>query len=93
MIVECNYQKEYLNKESPKYDHQIKGHCSLDTLIEKVIKENMTIDLRTVILCHLSGDSANPEECLEEVQNVVGEGVKCVCVAAGETVELNLYPF
>lgn len=93
MIVECNYQKEYLNKESPKYDHQLKGHCSLDTLIEKVIKENMTSDLRTVILCHLSGDSANPEECLSEVKKFVGEGVKCVCAAAGETVELSLYPF
>lgn len=93
MIVECNYQKEYLNKESPKYDHQLKGHCSLDTLIEKVIKENVTSDLRTVILCHLSGDSANPEECLAEVQKVVGEGVKCVCAAAGETVELSLHPF
>lgn len=93
MIVECNYQKEYLNKESPKYDHQLKGHCSLDTLIEKVIKENMTSDLRTIVLCHLSGDSADPLECLAEVQKVVGEGVKCVCAAAGETVELSLYPF
>lgn len=93
MIVECNYQKEYLNKESPKYDHQIKGHCSLDTLIEKVIKENVTSDLRTIVLCHLSGDSANPDECLSEVQKVVGEGVKCVCAAAGESVELSLYPF
>ena len=93
MIAECNYQKEYLNKESPKYDHQLKGHCSLDTLIEKVIKENMTSDLRTIVLCHLSGDSANPEECLSEVQKVVGEGVKCVCAAEGETVELSLYPF
>ena len=93
MIVECNYQKEYLNKESPKYDHQLKGHCSLDALIEKVIKENMTSDLRTVILCHLSGDSCNAEECLSEVQKVVGEGVKCLCSVAGETVELSLFPF
>ncbi len=93
MIVECNYQKEYLNKESPKYDHQLKGHCSLDTLIEKVIKENMTSDLRTIVLCHLSGDSADPYECLSEVQKVVGDGVKCVCAAAGEAVELSLYPF
>ena len=89
MIVECNYQKEYLNKESPKYDHQIKGHCSLDTLIEKVIKENMTSDLRTVILCHLSGDSANPEECLSEVQNVVGEGVSVFVAHKGLETELR----
>lgn len=93
MIVECNHQTELVDKGQAKYPHQIKGHCSLDTLIEKVIKENMTSDLRTVILCHLSGDSANPEECLSEVKKFVGEGVKCVCAAAGETVELSLYPF
>lgn len=93
MIVECNHQTELVDKGQAKYPHQIKGHCSLDTLIEKVIKENMTSDLRTIVLCHLSGDSANPEECLAEVQKVVGDGVKCVCAAAGETVELSLYPF
>lgn len=93
MIVECNHQTELVDKGQAKYSHQIKGHCSLDTLIEKVIKENMTSDLRTIVLCHLSGDSANPEECLSEVQKVAGEGVKCVCAAAGETVELSQYPF
>lgn len=93
MIVECNHQTELVDKGQAKYSHQIKGHCSLDTLIEKVIKENMTSDLRTVILCHLSCDSADPLECLSEVQNVVGEGVKCVVATAGETVELSLYPF
>lgn len=93
MIVECNHQTELVDKGQAKYLHQIKGHCSLDTLIEKVIKENMTSDLRTIALCHLSGDSANPYECLSEVQKVVGEGVKCACAAAGEAVELSLYPF
>lgn len=93
MIVECNHQTKLVDKEQAKYSHQIKGHCSLDTLIEKVIKENMTSDLRTFILCHMSSDSCNATECLSEVQKVVGDSVKCVCAAAGETVELSLYPF
>lgn len=93
MIVECNHQTELVDKGQAKYTHQIKGHCSLDTLIERVIKENMESDLRTIVLCHLSSDSANPEECLLEVQKVVGEGVKCVCAATGESVEFSLYPF
>lgn len=93
MIVECNHQTELIDKGQAKYPHQIKGHCSLDTLIEKVIKENMTSDLRTIALCHMSGDSCNAEECLSEVQNVCGDGVKCVCAKAGETVELSLYLF
>lgn len=93
MIVECNHQKELVDKGQAKYPHQIKGHCSLDTLIEKVIKENMTSDLRTVILCHLSGDSCNAEECLAEVQKVAGEGVNVVVARKGLGVELSKYPF
>ena len=93
MIVECNHQKELVDKGQAKYAHQIKGHCSLDTLIEKVIKENTTSYLRTVILCHLSQDSADPEECLAEVQNVVGEGVNVVVARKGLEVELSKYPF
>lgn len=93
MIVECNHQTELVDKGQAKYPHQIKGHCSLDTLIEKVIKENMTSDLRTVILCHLSGDSCNAEECLTEVQKVVGESVNVVVARKGLEVELSKYPF
>ena len=89
MIVECNHQKELVDKGQAKYAHQIKGHCSLDTLIEKVIKENMTSDLRTVILCHLSIESANPEECLSEVKKVVGEGVNVIVARKDLEVELK----
>lgn len=93
MIVECNHNKELVDRNEVKYAHQIRGHCSLDTLIEKVIKENITSDLRTVILCHLSQDSANPEECLKEVQKVAGEGVSVVVARKGLEVELSKYPF
>lgn len=89
MIVECNHQKELVDKGQAKYTHQIKGHCSLDTLIEKVIKENMTSDLRTIVLCHMSQDSADPEECLAEVQKVVGAGVNVVVSHKGLEVELK----
>lgn len=93
MIVECNHNKDLVNRDEAKYPHQIKGHCSCETLIEKVIKENMTSDLRTVILCHLSQENADLDKMLAEVQKAAGEGVKCVVAAAGETVELSQYPF
>lgn len=89
MLVECNHQKELVDKEQTKYPHQVKGHCSLDTLIEKVIKENITSDLRTIVLCHMSGDSCNAEECLEEVQKVAGEGISVVVAHKGLGVELK----
>lgn len=93
MLVECNHNRGLTNRNEVKFQHQIRGHCSCETLIEKVIKENMTSDLRTVILCHLSQENADPDKMLAEAQSVCGESVKCVCAAAGETVELSQYPF
>lgn len=91
ILISCNYQKKYIS-DGAKRNHVLRGHMELET-VKDFIKANKSNALRTVILCHLSGDSCNAEECLEEVQKVVGEGVKCVCAAAGETVELSLYPF
>lgn len=91
ILISCNYQKKYIS-DSAKRTHVLRGHMELET-VKGFIKANKSNALRTVILCHLSQDSADPEECLSEVQKVVGEGVKCVCAAAGESVELSLYPF
>ena len=92
ILIECNYQKELVERDFPNYEHKIRGHCSLETC-KSFIAANKTNALRTVILCHMGSETTIAEECLAEVQKVVGEGVKCVCAAAGETVELNLYPF
>lgn len=91
ILISCNYQKKYIS-DSAKRTHVLRGHMELET-VKGFIKANKSNALRTVILCHLSQDSADPEECLSEVQKVVGEGVKCVCAAAGESVELSLYTF
>ena len=91
ILISCNYQKKYIS-DSAKRTHVLRGHMELKT-VKDFIKANKSNALRTVILCHMSGDSCNAEECLSEVQKVVGDGVKCICAAAGETVELSLYPF
>lgn len=91
ILISCNYQNKYIS-DSAKRTHVLRGHMELET-VKDFIKANKSNVLRTVILCHLSSDSANTEECLSEVQKVVGEGVKCACAAAGESVELSLYPF
>lgn len=92
IICECNYQKELVGRDLPNYEHKIRGHCPLDTC-KSFIKTNKTPALRTVILCHMSSDSCNAEECLAEVQNVVGEGVNVVVARKGLEVELSKYPF
>lgn len=91
ILISCNYQKKYIS-DSAKRAHVLRGHMELET-VKNFIKANKSNALRTVILCHLSQDSADPLECLSEVKKVVGDGVKCVCAAAGEAVELSLYPF
>lgn len=93
MIVECNHQTKLVDKGQAKYTHQIKGHCSLDTLIKKVIKENMTSDLRTVILCHMSSDSIDCSFAKKQIEEVVGKNVKVELATAGFETELSLTPF
>lgn len=92
IICECNYQQELVSRDLANYEHKIRGHSSLN-YCKRFISDNKTPALRTIILCHMGVETTIPEECLSEVQKVVGEGVKCVCAAAGETVELSLYPF
>lgn len=92
IICECNYQQELVSRDLANYEHKIRGHCSLETC-KSFIDANKTNAIRTVILCHMGVETTIAEECLSEVQNVVGDCVKCVCAAAGETVELSLYPF
>lgn len=92
IICECNYQQELVSRDLVNYEHKIRGHASLETC-KSFIAANKTNALRTVILCHMGVETTIAEECLAEVQNVCGEGVKCVCAAAGESVELSLYPF
>ena len=91
ILISCNYQKKYIS-DSAKRNHVLRGHMELET-VKEFIKANKSNALRTVILCHMSGDSCNVEECLAVVQNVCGEGINVVVAEEGLEVELNKYPF
>lgn len=91
ILISCNYQKKYIS-DSAKRNHVLRGHMELET-VKNFIKANKSNALRTVILCHLSQDSADPEECLEEVQKVVGDGVNVVVARKNLEVELSKYLF
>lgn len=92
IVCECNYQQELVSRDLANYEHKIKGHSSLE-YCKRFISDNKTNALRTVILCHMGAETTIAEECLAEVQNVVGEGVKCLVATAGLEVELSQYPF
>lgn len=69
ILVECNYQQEYVNKDLPNFEHKVRGHCSLETCKE-FVKVNATDRLETVLLLHMGQETCNPIECVAEVQKV-----------------------
>lgn len=92
IVCECNYQQELVSRDLANYEHKIKGHSSLE-YCKRFISDNKTNALRTVILCHMGAETTIEEECLAEVQKVVGEGVSVVVARKGLEVELSKYPF
>lgn len=88
ILVECNYQEELVKRDLPNYEHKIRGHCSLETC-KSFIAANKTNALRTVILCHMGAETTIEQQCLSEVQNVVGDGVNVFIAHKGLEVELK----
>ena len=88
MLVEANYQKEYVSEEVSKRNHVLQGHCELNTTLG-IIEANKTDALRNVILCHLSAESADPKEVTEQAQKIAGRGVLVDYAAAGKEWELT----
>ena len=69
ILIECNYQQEYVDRDLPNFEHKVRGHCSLDTCKE-FVKTNATDSLETVILLHMGQETCDPIECVEEIQKV-----------------------
>lgn len=92
LVIDCNYCEELIDRNNPKWKHQITGHCSLSTC-KQFIRENLTESLKTIILVHLSGDASDAGKMLKEVKEVVGDDVLIQIGQAGLEVDLNLFPF
>lgn len=73
-LIECNYQKEYIDLDAPNKEHKLKGHCSLDTCRE-FVKANISDSMQNIILCHLGLESTNAKECVSEIEKVVNSYV------------------
>lgn len=94
MIIECNYEQELVDKDLPNFEHKVKGHCSLDTC-KTFVEKNRTKDLRSVLLCHMGGETCRGDKCVTEVQKVAGNAIYVDYAAAGKEWELkkSLCPF
>jgi len=87
IIIETNYQDEYLQKDSGSYLHKVAGHMGLNACRD-FIQANRTDKLKTVILCHMSFVTANPDECIEEIRKVVSDDCFVEVAQAGKEFEL-----
>ena len=83
---------DLLERDSAKYEHVLKGHSSIST-VRDIILANKTPDLRNIILCHLSGENADPETMQKEVQSVAGKWVNVEVAHAGDEYLLSKYPW
>jgi hypothetical protein len=90
-LVECNYQKELVNKDLANYEHKIRGHSSLD-YCKQFLSDNITNSARNVILVHLGAGTTIPSECMAEVKKVAGNANVYVA-ERGLTVDLSEIPF
>ena len=86
ILISCNYQKKYIDDENlAKRNHVFRGHMELET-VKEFIKANKSDSLQNIILCHLSQDNSNPEECKAEVEKVA----KCPVYVARKGLEVEL---
>lgn len=69
MLIECNYQKKYVDMDAPNYVHKVKGHCELETC-KGIVEANKSDALQNIILCHLGGDTTDADECVAEVKKI-----------------------
>lgn len=69
ILIECNYQEEFIDVLSPNYKHKIKGHCSLDTC-KNFVKASATDAIESVVLLHMGLESCYPDECVNEIRKV-----------------------
>ena len=86
MLIEMNHSTEYIDRNAAKYTHVVQGHLEKQTTLD-CIKANMNGKMRTIILCHLSCDGADPVEFKQSVIDVVPESVRVEVATAGMMVE------
>ena len=90
ILVEANHSIDLVDRNAAKYEHQIRGHMSIETTCN-FLEANKNPLLLNVVLCHLSQDSADEKLFLDKAKDVVDCNV--YIASKGLEIPLNLYPF
>lgn len=70
ILLGVNYDSDLMDCENTKRNHVLRGHMSIDTAC-RFVGANDNENLKTVTMCHLSKDNAEPEVFIERMQNTV----------------------
>lgn len=92
IMVEANYDMQFVNREEPNYEHRLRGHMSLPTAL-KFISTNDNPALRNVVLIHLSDKSADSALFKQKTAETIKYGSDVYVAERGLEVDMNLYPF
>ena len=92
IMVEANYDMQFVNREEPNYEHRLRGHMSLPTAL-KFISTNDNPALRNVVLIHLSDKSADSALFKQKTEETVKYGANVYVAERGLEVDMNLCPF
>jgi len=88
IIIECNYQDKFLNKDAENVVHKVTGHAELQTTLD-FVRENHTDALKNVILTHLGMETCDGNECVAEIKKVVKRSVNVDYARANESYLLD----
>ena len=92
IMVEANYDMQFVDRDEPNYEHRLRGHMSLDTAL-KFISTNDNPTLRNVVLIHLSDKSGDPALFKQKTEVTVKYGANVYIAEKGLEVDMNLCPF
>lgn len=92
IMVEANYDMQFVDRDEPNYEHRLRGHMSLDTAL-KFISTNDNPTLRNVVLIHLSDKSGDPALFKQKTEETVRCGANVYIAEKGLEVDMNLCPF
>lgn len=92
IMVEANYDMQFVDRDEPNYEHRLRGHMSLDTAL-KFISTNDNPTLRNVVLIHLSDKSGDPTLFKQKTEETVRCGANVYIAEKGLEVDMNLCPF
>lgn len=86
-LIEANYDLDILENEDSKSHRVFGSHQSIQAAC-KFIQANLSDELKSVTLCHLSSQNGSPEKFKEMMQEVVGDNVNVYIAKKGLEIEL-----